>query len=234
MRRSGQIATGLDPSFAASLRRAKLLPRSFFARDPVTVSRELLGKIILRSDPAATLAGRIVETEAYLGAEDPAAHAYRGPTDRNRVLFGPAGHAYVYFIYGMYYCLNFSCMKTGEAGCTLIRALEPLAGLDEMARHRYGGRASRTSAATHTAAHELTPAAVRNLCSGPGKLCTALAITRAHDNDKDVCSRSSDLQVLDDGYTVARISASPRVGISKAADLPLRFFVAGSPFLSRR
>jgi len=216
MRGSGQIAAGLAPT-------AKLLPRSFFERDPVVVSRELLGKIVVRrSAGGAILAGRIVETEAYLGVDDAAAHSYAGETERNRVLFGPAGHAYVYFIYGMYYCLNFSCMKRGEAGCTLIRALEPIAGTEEMLRNRRLGE------------RELTPALVRSVCSGPGKLCQALGITRERDNGKDVCARESDLRVVEDGNMVGRVNATPRVGISKAAERPLRFCVAGSEFLSRR
>jgi DNA-3-methyladenine glycosylase len=217
-----------------------LLPRSFFERDPVTVSRELLGKIIVRRTPSARrggagrgrsgtlIAGRIVETEAYLGAEDPAAHAYSGPTERNRVLFGPPGHAYVYFIYGMYYCLNFSCMKTGKAGCTLIRALEPIEGAEEMLRNR-GLHAGRTASRSG----EITAAMLRKVANGPGKLCAALAITRAHDNGKDVCSAASDLQVVDDAWRPAAVGASGRVGITKAVHLPLRFFIEGSAFLSR-
>src|SRR3990172_5099332 len=116
--------------------RLRPLPRSFFSRDPRRVARDLLGKLLIRNRGKKVLAGRIVEVEAYLGAGDPAAHAAAGVTARNRVLFGPPGHAYVYFIYGNHYCLNVSCQPAGEAGCVLIRALEPLAGLKEMAQAR--------------------------------------------------------------------------------------------------
>src|SRR5664279_1136752 len=111
----------------------KPVPRSFFNRDPRLVGRELLGKVLLRREGHATLAGRIVELEAYLGADDDAAHAATGKTARNEVLFGPPGHAYVYFIYGNHYCLNVSCLRAGDAGSLLIRALEPIDGIEQMA-----------------------------------------------------------------------------------------------------
>jgi DNA-3-methyladenine glycosylase len=129
----------MDPSLRSGLQKetkAQLLPRSFFDRDPRIVARALLGRIVARRKGRRVLAGRIVEVEAYLGAGDLAAHAAAGRTARNAVLFGPPGHAYVYFVYGMYYCLNFSCLPDGEAGGVLIRALEPLAGLAEMAKAR--------------------------------------------------------------------------------------------------
>ncbi len=114
---------------AAKLRVAKPLAREFFNRDPVTVARELLGKLLIRREGRTLLAGRIVENEAYLGQEDPAAHAYNGRTARNSVLFGPPGHAYVYFIYGNHYCLNVSCMPEGCGEGVLFRAMEPVFGL---------------------------------------------------------------------------------------------------------
>jgi DNA-3-methyladenine glycosylase len=200
-----------------------LLTRPFFERDPIVVSRELLGKILIRRYGDVLLAGRIVETEAYLGIGDPAAHAFAGLTDRNQVLFGPAGHAYVYFIYGVHYCLNFSCMPEGEAGCTLIRALEPIAGIEHMQSARLLGK------------HALTPRLQKQLCSGPGKLCQAFHIHRAHDNGKDICAPKSDLQVHDDGFQLLPqdIATTPRIGITKAAELPLRFVVRDSPYLSK-
>src|SRR6476469_9276797 len=118
------------------MRDTKLLRRAFFNRDPRTVARELLGKLIVRRDGRKQLAGRIVEVEAYLGAGDLAAHAAAGHTARNAVIFGPPGHAYIYFIYGVHYCLNLSCLPDGEAGGILIRALEPVTGLEEMATAR--------------------------------------------------------------------------------------------------
>jgi len=169
------------------------------------------------------LAGRIVEVEAYLGADDAAAHAASGETARNRVLFGPPGHAYVYFIYGNHYCLNVSCLPAGKAGCVLIRALEPLAGLKTMAAAR-----GLPPAAAETARGR------RALTSGPGRLCQALGIARWRDNGKDLLARSSDLQIAGDGYHPARILTTARIGISKAPELPLRYLIAGNEFVSVR
>jgi DNA-3-methyladenine glycosylase len=185
----------------------KLLPRSFYLRPPEMVARALLGKLITHQRNREHLTGRITEIEAYLGFDDPASHAFAGETARNAVLFGPPGFAYVYFIYGMHYCLNFSCQRNGEPGGVLIRALEPIAGLDTMASLR--GLA--------------TTAQPKLLTSGPGRLCQALGITRANSNGLDVTRRDSPLQVLDDGFRPASILATPRIGISKAIDKPLRF-----------
>ena len=196
------------------------LPRSFFARDPRRVARELLGRVIVRRRNGKRLAGRIVEVEAYLGARDPAAHAHRGLTARNRVLFGPPGHAYVYFIYGNHYCLNVSCQPEGQAGCVLIRALEPLAGLEQMA----GARKVELAAG---GARKL-----RALTSGPGRLCQALGITRARDNDRDLVEPGSGLWISDDGFRPARIRTTARIGIRKAAERRLRYVIAGNPFVS--
>ena len=204
-------------------RDTKLLLRAFFNRDPRIVSRELLGKLIVRREGRRQLAGRIVEVEAYLGAGDLAAHAAAGHTARNAVIFGPPGHAYVYFIYGVHYCLNISCLPAGDAGCVLIRALEPVSGIAAMANAR--GLADLDL----TLARDL-----RKLASGPGKLCEALGITRPRDNDKDMLSPDSDLQVMSDGFTVAKVAVTPRVGISKAAELPLRYVIAGNDFVSRK
>jgi DNA-3-methyladenine glycosylase len=153
-----------------------------------------------------------VEVEAYLGSQDPAAHAYAGLTARNSVIFGPAGHAYVYFIYGMYYCLNFSCEPEGQAGCVLLRAIEPISGSEEMARLRGLPKG-------------IAPC---RLTSGPGRLCQALEITRSAINGVDITQPDSPLQVGDDGFDPAEIVATPRIGIRKAADLPLRFLLKGN------
>ena len=148
------------------------LDRTFFSRDPRRVARELLGKVLVRREERGPeLTARIVEVEAYLGERDPAAHAAAGKTLRNAVLFGPPGHAYIYFIYGNHYCLNVSCEPEGRAGSVLFRALEPLTGIEEMARSR--GIEVRS------------PKDWRNLTSGPGRLCQAFRITRARDNDCD-------------------------------------------------
>jgi DNA-3-methyladenine glycosylase len=203
--------------------KAPLLPRAFFNRDPREVSRELLGKLIVRKAGRNILAGRIVEVEAYLGADDAAAHAAAGRTPRNSVLFGPPGHAYVYFIYGVHYCLNISCMPEGEAGCVLIRALEPVSGIAQMAAARGLENVDLTSHRD-----------LRKLLSGPGKLCEALSITRPRDNAKDLLSPRSDLQVRNDRFQPGKVVASPRIGISKSAEMPLRYFIEGNPFVSRK
>lgn len=194
-----------------------LLPRSFYVAPPQEVARELLGKLLVRRFEGKRLAGRIVEAEAYCGLDDPAAHAFAGKTERNAVIFGPPGFAYVYFIYGMHYCLNISCEPKGHAGCVLLRALEPVEGLEVMARNR-----------------GLSPGSdPRLLTSGPGRLCQALAITRLTHNGVDVTSVRSGLHVEDESRAAGSVEVSPRVGIRKAADRPLRFSLAGNRFVSR-
>jgi DNA-3-methyladenine glycosylase len=204
-------------------REANLLRRAFFNRDPRVVARELLGKLIVRREGRKQLAGRIVEVEAYLGSGDLAAHAAAGNTARNAVLWGPPGHAYVYFIYGVHYCLNISCLPAGEAGCILIRALEPVSGIAEMAHARGLADLDLTSARN-----------LRKLASGPGKLCEALGITRPRDNGKDMLSAASDLQVMSDGFRVDEVAVTQRIGITKSAEMPLRYIISNSPFVSRR
>ena len=203
------------------------LPRSFYERDPRAVARELLGKVLLRRVGRKTIAGRIVETEAYLGRGDPAAHAFSGITKRNAVLYGPAGHAYVYFTYGMHHCMNISCEPSGHAGCVLLRALEPISGLEEMAKSRNLAWEGK----------ETSPARMRLLASGPGRLCQALQIERQRDNGKDLTARNSDLQVVEalaeaSSEVKYKVVTATRVGISKAADLKLRYLLAGNPFVS--
>ena len=200
------------------------LKADFFDRDPRRVSRALLGKLLVRKLPDEILAGRIVETEAYLGENDEAAHAAAGHTPRNSVIFGPAGFAYVYFIYGMHYCLNVSCMPEGSAGCVLIRALEPVTGIEHMARLRQihlpkDLRQSQVSA-------------LKKISSGPGRLAEALDITREKDNGKNLTSAKSDLRIADDGYRVRKIVVTSRIGIVKSADNPLRYYIAGNAFVS--
>jgi DNA-3-methyladenine glycosylase len=194
------------------------LPREFYDRDPRRVSRELLGKVLLRKEGRRVRTARIVEVEAYLGMGDPAAHSFAGRTPRNAVLFGPPGYAYVYFIYGNHYCLNVSCLPDGVAGGVLFRALEPLAGIEEMAQAR-GLSVARTRD-------------LRQLTSGPGRLAEAFGITRERDNGKDLTSARSDLFIADDGYRVRRVLTTPRIGITKAAERPLRYLIAGNEFVS--
>jgi DNA-3-methyladenine glycosylase len=190
-----------------------ILPRSFYARDTVEVARDLLGKVLAHGETA----GIIVETEAYLGGDDLAAHSAAGITPRTRVIFGPPGHAYVYLSYGMHECLNIVAEPEGRPGCVLIRALEPLEGIDIMRARRPGIRTDR------------------DLASGPGRLTKALAITRVH-NGADVTHGD-----LTSDLTIRRpqrprrfdIDVTPRIGITKCADWPLRFVLHGNPYVSR-
>jgi DNA-3-methyladenine glycosylase len=175
--------------------------------------------VLIRKTPGGVLAGRIVETEAYLGKGDMAAHSASGRTKRNAVLFGPPGHAYVYFIYGNHYCLNVSCLPDGVPGCVLFRALEPVAGIERMAEAR-GIELARDSD-------------LRRIASGPGRLCEALGITRDRDNGKKLTSLKSDLRIADDGYRPRRITVTRRIGITRSAQHPLRYLIAGNLFVSR-
>lgn len=198
--------------------RWRRLSRRSFDAPPELVARSLLGKILAHRVGNELLAGRIVETEAYLGERDPAAHAASGLTERNQVLFGPPGHAYVYGIYGLHHCMNVSCLPAGQAGCVLLRALEPLLGIERM-------RANRGLAAS---------APLAMLTGGPGRLCQALGITRAGHNGMAVTSADSPLGFYDDGYACREIAVDKRIGIRKAAELPLRFFLRGNPCVSAR
>lgn len=191
------------------LRFGPVLSRDFYARPTVEVARDLLGKVLVHG----LAAGIIVETEAYLGGDDLAAHSARGITDRTRVIFGPPGHAYVYFIYGMYECLNLVAEPEGTPGCVLIRALEPAAGLDLMRRRRPAARKPE------------------DLASGPGKLTMAMAITRAH-NGADV-TRGSLVVREPAGRRAVEIQTTPRIGITRCAEWPLRFVVKGNRFVSK-
>ena len=185
------------------------MDEKFYSRHATEVARDVLGKVLVHGKTA----GRIVEVEAYLGLEDLAAHASRGVTDRTRVLFGPPGHAYVYFIYGMHECLNFVAEPEGQAGCVLIRALEPLAGIDLMFRRRE--KAKR----------------VEDLASGPGKLTQAMGITRKL-NGSSLIKGPLTVRRLN-GEARPEVEVTPRIGISHCADWPLRFFIAGNRFVSK-
>jgi len=202
------------------------LQAEFFNRDPRRVARALLGKLLVRKTPGGILAGRIVETEAYLGKDDAAAHAAAGRTARNAVLFGPPGHAYVYFIYGNHYCLNVSCLPDGVPGCVLLRALEPVAGIEQMAEGRGMEMAKEIDLRKISS--------LKKISSGPGRMAEALEITRERDNGKSLVSARSDLRVADDGYRVRRVAVTPRIGIVKSAEQPLRYFIAGNAFVSAR
>lgn len=185
-----------------------ILKRAFYGRPTIEVARGLLGKVLVHG----AAAGIIVETEAYPGRDDLASHSARGITDRTRVIFGPPGHAYVYFIYGMYECLNIVAEPKGLPGCVLIRALEPVAGLHLMRRRRPAARKPE------------------DLANGPGKLTLAMAITRVH-NGVDVTRGALVVREPSDGRGL-EIAVSPRIGITQCADLPLRYFIRGSRFVS--
>jgi DNA-3-methyladenine glycosylase len=194
------------------------LDRAFFARNPRRVARELLGKVLVRDSGELHLAARIVEVEAYLGKNDPASHSAAGNTARTAVLFGPPGYAYVYFIYGNHYCLNVSCEPEGKAGGVLFRALEPLVGIEAMA-HARGITVQG-------------PRDLPKLTSGPGRLAEAFGITRQRDNGCDLTSPRSGLWIGEDDFRPRGIRITPRIGISKATDQPLRYVLAGNPFVS--
>jgi DNA-3-methyladenine glycosylase len=186
-----------------------ILKRAFYDRGAIEVAQELLGKVLVHGPTA----GVIVETEAFLGEGDLAAHSARGVTDRTRVIFGPPGCAYVYFIYGMYECLNLVCEPEGKAGCVLIRALEPVAGIDLMQHRRPAARKTE------------------DLASGPGKLTLAMAITRAQ-NGCDVTRGALVVREPAERRTV-EITSTPRIGITKSSALPLRFLIRGNRFVSK-
>ena len=188
------------------------MARPFFRRYTPDVARELLGCLLVRREHRRTLSGRIVEVEAYRGSDDPASHSFRGATKRSAIMFGEAGIAYVFFSYGSHWCLNFTTENEGQPGAVLIRALEPIDGIEEMAKNRGVSEVGR-------------------LTNGPGKLTKALSIDGAFNGEDVVNSRR--LYVLGRKEQV-RISASARIGITKGRDRQWRYYVAGSPFVSRR
>lgn len=194
-------------------RKAKVLPRAFYRRDSREVAVELLNKVLVAADGRS---GRIVETEAYCGSFDPAAHAYRGKTARNATMFGKPGLMYVYFTYGMHWCCNAVCGEEGEGVAVLLRALAPLTGLEAM-------RAARPKVHRD-----------RDLCSGPARLAQALGISGAQDGI-DLVTGSGGLRIVDDGTPPpATPVVTRRVGISRAVDEPWRWYVGDDPNVSRR
>lgn len=192
---------------------APFLPRDFYARDTSAVARELLGQYLLRRLNGDRLVCRIVETEAYYGSGDPASHAARGRTPRSGIMFGPAGHAYVYFNYGVHYLLNVVTEAEGTAGAVLIRALEPVEGIETMLANR-------------------PVVDFRQLANGPGKLTKALSID-LRDNGADLTRGNLGI-VRGDSLVGDRIVAGPRIGIREGKEYPYRFYIEDNQFVSRR
>lgn len=194
------------------------LPRAFYEPRADKVAPRLLGRLLVRRTPQGLCGGPIVETEAYLW-DDPACHAARGLSQRNRVMFGPPGHAYVYFIYGVHYCVNAVCQPPGTGEAVLIRAIEPALGREILASHRHAPKA-------------------RSLTNGPAKLCEAMGIDRRLDG-ADLCDPDSPLWIAENPELTSFVRergptvTTTRIGIAKAAHLPLRFYIRNSAFLSR-
>jgi DNA-3-methyladenine glycosylase len=186
------------------------MPRRFYRRDPVEVARDAIGRVLVRDVDGARLVGRIVEAEAYGGRRDPASHSFRGPTSRNASMFGPPGHAYVYVSHGIHHCLN---LTTGDGTAVLVRALEPLAGVEEMIRRRGTDDP-------------------RLLCAGPGRLCQALGITLG-DDGHDVTRRDRLWLAAGEPLGSDAVVATTRVGLSVATDVSWRFVEVGTRFASR-
>ncbi len=225
-----------------------LIPREFFARPSVPVAPDLLGCVLEHQTEAGLVAVELTEVEAYAGASDPASHAYRGKTARNAVMFGPPGHAYVYFTYGMHFCVNLVCLGNGSASAVLLRAGRIIEG-EELARVRrtgaprgvQGARGARGGEQSPRAdgqpPREKKPVSFRDLARGPARLCQALDIDRSLDG-ADVCVPESPLRMRwPDASTTARsvdrkIVSGPRVGISVAAEVPWRFWIEGEPTVS--
>jgi DNA-3-methyladenine glycosylase len=210
-----------------------VLPRSFFERPSLQVAPDLLGCVLEHQTPEGPVAVALTEVEAYAGAADPASHAYRGQTRRNAVMFGPPGHAYVYFTYGMHFCVNLVCLPPGTAEAVLLRAGAVVSGV-ELARTRRTPRRRNESRDKSAAETRLAP---RNLARGPARLCQALGVDRALDGT-DVCDAASPLRVRFDGMgrsvidRPAEIDRGPRVGVSSGADMPWRFWLANEPTVS--
>ena len=190
---------------------SRRLSRTFFARDPLEVAPELVGKLFV----VGPRSGAIVEVEAYRGTDDPASHGYRGVTPRTEVMYGPPGRLYVYFSYGMHWCANVVCGPAGTCGAVLIRALAPATAIDDMFAARPSARRER------------------DLCSGPAKLCQALGIDARH-NGIDVTRAELGVELRDTGSTEIRPAASSRIGLARGRgdELPWRFYREGDPNLS--
>lgn len=197
---------------------SKKLQRNFYTRDVTIVALQLLGKILVKVEKNKILAGKIVEVEAYDGDVDEASHSFKGKTRRNEVMFREGGYFYVYFTYGVHHCCNVVTGKEGHGAAVLIRAIEPLAGIETMAYRRFGKR-------------KVDEKQLLNLTNGPGKICEAFAFDRTHSG----LDLTGDKVYIIDASLLKKseIGVSKRIGISKSTELPWRFFIKGSKFLSR-
>jgi DNA-3-methyladenine glycosylase len=213
-----------------SLQQPNVLPQQFYSRETVDVAKDLLGKILVRTlRKNRVLEGRIVEVEAYRGKDDPASHAYRGLTERNKVMFGQVGTAYVYFIYGNHYCLNVTArIGSEEAGAVLIRAIEPTSGTRYMLKNR---RIDERNLQRKMERGTIPPPWLTN---GPGKLTQAMRITRKQ-NGIDLTNRMSELWLREDieGKSEINIESTERVGINRGKDRPWRFYIKDNAFVSK-
>jgi len=214
------------------------IPREFFARPSVQVAPDLLGCVLEHETAEGLVAVELTEVEAYAGQSDPASHAYRGRTARNAVMFGPPGHAYVYFTYGMHFCVNLVCQDADNASAVLLRAGRVIEG-EELARARRARRTHKAGGDHDRAGQDSAALATRDLARGPARLCQALDIDRSLDG-ADVCTAGSPLRVrrrqTGAGTNVRsgqrNIRSGPRVGVSAAADVPWRFWLDGDPTVS--
>lgn len=196
----------------------KILPRKFYIRPVLAVAKDLLGKILIKKDGNRVFAGRIVEVEAYDGKIDEAAHTFNGKTKRNEVMFSEGGYFYVYFTYGAHFCCNVVVGKQNHGAAVLIRAVQPLLGIDKMIENRFGRELKSEKE-------------IYNLTSGPGKVCKAFGITKEH-SGLDL-TNSSVLIIDQSKLKINMIGVSKRIGITKSVSLPWRFFEIGNPYLSR-
>jgi DNA-3-methyladenine glycosylase len=210
------------------------LPREFFGRPATEVAPDLLGCVLWHDSPAGLVAARLVEVEAYRGAIDPASHSYRGRTARNAVMFGQPGYAYVYFTYGMHFCVNLTCQPPGIAEAVLIRAGAIVDGAGLARRRRYGLADADASTGARTGGRQRE----RDLARGPGRLCQALGIDRSLDG-ADACAPGGAVGISPpEAFGQAQVAGSaairvgPRVGISQAADLPWRYWLDGDDHVS--
>jgi DNA-3-methyladenine glycosylase len=197
----------------------KKLTKSFYQRELLTVAQELIGKILVKKDGRKIFAGKIVEVEAYHGDFDQAAHSFKGITKRTEVMFHNGGYLYVYFTYGAHHCCNVVTGKKGQGTAALIRAVEPIAGINEMIKNRFGRKLNNDKE-------------IFNLTSGPGKVCQAFGIDRIHSG---INLTENKIYILNNKKIPSKeIGTSTRIGITKSVDLPWRFFVKNNPYLSRK